>query len=74
MKCCLRYPAWGIPWQQNGEIVPTSYLKANRDNVVRLMRATADAISSISIEEEPSNSWLSISAVPAKKPSTPTTI
>jgi len=33
----------GIPWQQNGEILPASYLKSNRDNVVRFMRATAEA-------------------------------
>ena len=39
----LALPGLGIPWQQNGEIVPTAYLKANRDNVVRLLRATADA-------------------------------
>jgi len=39
----LALPGLGIPWQQNGEIVPTSYLKSNRDNVVRLMRATAEA-------------------------------
>jgi NitT/TauT family transport system substrate-binding protein len=39
----LALPGLGIPWQQNGEIVPVSYLKSNRDNVVRLMRATADA-------------------------------
>jgi ABC-type nitrate/sulfonate/bicarbonate transport system substrate-binding protein len=39
----LALPGLGIPWQQNGEIVPASYLKSNRDNVVRFMRATADA-------------------------------
>jgi ABC-type nitrate/sulfonate/bicarbonate transport system substrate-binding protein len=39
----LALPGLGIPWQQNGEIVPVSYLKNNRDNVVRLMRATAEA-------------------------------
>ncbi|MBM4263005.1 MAG: ABC transporter substrate-binding protein [Deltaproteobacteria bacterium] len=39
----LALPGLGIPWQQNGEIVPTAYLKSNRDNVVRLMRATAEA-------------------------------
>lgn len=39
----LALPGLGIPWQQNGEIVPVSYLKSNRDNVVRLMRATAEA-------------------------------
>jgi len=39
----LALPGLGIPWQQNGEILPISYLKSNRDNVVRLMRATAEA-------------------------------
>lgn len=39
----LALPGLGIPWQQNGEMLPTSYLKANRDNVVRFLRATADA-------------------------------
>jgi ABC-type nitrate/sulfonate/bicarbonate transport system substrate-binding protein len=39
----LALPGLGIPWQQNGEITPVSYLKSNRDNVVRLMRATAEA-------------------------------
>ena len=39
----LALPGLGIPWQQNGEIVPAAYLKSNRDNVVRFLRATADA-------------------------------
>src|SRR5918996_3475402 len=39
----LALPGLGIPWQQNGEITPVSYLKSNRDNVVRLIRATAEA-------------------------------
>jgi len=39
----LALPGLGIPWQQNGELVPVFYLKSNRDNVVRLLRATADA-------------------------------
>src|SRR5262245_8414630 len=39
----LALPGLGIPWQQNGELLPISYLKSNRDNVVRLMRATAEA-------------------------------
>jgi ABC-type nitrate/sulfonate/bicarbonate transport system substrate-binding protein len=39
----LALPGLGIPWQQNGELLPRSYLKNNRDNVVRFMRATADA-------------------------------
>ena len=40
----LALPGLGIPWQQNGELVPQSYLKTNRDNVVRFMRATAEAM------------------------------
>jgi ABC-type nitrate/sulfonate/bicarbonate transport system substrate-binding protein len=40
----LALPALGIPWQQNGELLPRSYLKSNRDNVVRFMRATAEAM------------------------------
>jgi ABC-type nitrate/sulfonate/bicarbonate transport system substrate-binding protein len=39
----LALPGLGIPWQQNGEIVPNAYLKSNRDNVLRLLRATAEA-------------------------------
>jgi ABC-type nitrate/sulfonate/bicarbonate transport system substrate-binding protein len=39
----LALPALGIPWQQNGELVAASYLKSNRDNVVRFLRATAEA-------------------------------
>jgi NitT/TauT family transport system substrate-binding protein len=39
----LALPGLGIPWQQNGELVPASYLKSNRDNVLRLLRATAEA-------------------------------
>jgi NitT/TauT family transport system substrate-binding protein len=39
----LALPGLGIPWQQNGELVPASYLKSNRDNVVRFLRATAEA-------------------------------
>lgn len=39
----LALPGLGIPWQQNGELVRASYLKTNRDNVVRFLRATAEA-------------------------------
>jgi NitT/TauT family transport system substrate-binding protein len=39
----LALPGLGIPWQQNGELAPVSYLKSNRDSVVRFMRATAEA-------------------------------
>ena len=40
----LALPGLGIPWQQNGELLPRSYLKTNRDNVVRFMRATSEAM------------------------------
>jgi NitT/TauT family transport system substrate-binding protein len=40
----LALPGLGIPWQNNGEWVLRSYLKSNRDTVVRFMRATAEAI------------------------------
>jgi hypothetical protein len=40
----LALPDLGIPWQQNGEWLQRSYLKSHRDNVVRFMRATADAV------------------------------
>jgi NitT/TauT family transport system substrate-binding protein len=39
----LALPGLGIPWQQNGELVRASYLKSNRDNVVRFLRATGEA-------------------------------
>ena len=39
----LALPGLGIPWQQNGELTRASYLKSNRDNVVRFLRATAEA-------------------------------
>ena len=39
----LALPGLGIPWQQNGELTRVSYLKSNRDNVVRFLRATAEA-------------------------------
>ncbi len=39
----LALPALGIPWQQNGELVTASYLKSNREDVLRFLRATAEA-------------------------------
>ena len=39
----LALPGLGIPWQQNGELVRASYLKSDRDNVLRFLKATADA-------------------------------
>jgi NitT/TauT family transport system substrate-binding protein len=43
-RTLLTLPDLGIPWQQNGEWVPRSYLNSNRDNVVRYVRAIADAM------------------------------
>jgi ABC-type nitrate/sulfonate/bicarbonate transport system substrate-binding protein len=43
-RTLLALPDLGIPWQQNGEWVPRSYLASNRDNVVRYVRAIGDAI------------------------------
>ena len=43
-RSLISLPELGIPWQQNGEWVQGSYLKSNRENVVRYMRAISDAI------------------------------
>ena len=43
-RTLLALPELGIPWQQNGEWVQRSYLKSNRDNVVRFMKAISDAM------------------------------
>ena len=39
----LALPGLGIPWQQNGELTRASYLKSDRDNVMRFLKATAEA-------------------------------
>jgi len=43
-RTLLALPDLGIPWQQNGEWLQRSYLKSNRDNVVRFVQAISDAI------------------------------
>jgi NitT/TauT family transport system substrate-binding protein len=43
-RTLLALPDLGIPWQQNGEWLLRSYLNSNRDNVVRYVRAMADAM------------------------------
>jgi NitT/TauT family transport system substrate-binding protein len=43
-RTLLALPDLGIPWQQNGEWLQRSYLKSNRDNVVRFVRAISDSI------------------------------
>jgi len=43
-RTLLALPELGIPWQQNGEWLQRSYLKSNRDNVVRFVRAISDSI------------------------------
>ena len=43
-RTLLALPDLGIPWQQNGEWLPRSYLNSNRDNVVRYVKAIVDSI------------------------------
>ena len=43
-RSLITLPELGIPWQQNGEWLQRSYLQSNRDNVVRYVRAMADAM------------------------------
>jgi ABC-type nitrate/sulfonate/bicarbonate transport system substrate-binding protein len=43
-RTLMALPDLGIPWQQNGEWLQRSYLKSNRDNVVRFMRAISEAM------------------------------
>jgi len=43
-RTLMALPDLGIPWQQNGEWLQRSYLKSNRDNVVRFVRAISDSI------------------------------
>ncbi len=43
-RTLLALPDLGIPWQQNGEWLQRSYLKSNRENVVRFVRAISDSI------------------------------
>ena len=40
----ISLPELGLPWQQNGEWVQRSYLKTDRDTVLRFLRAIADAM------------------------------
>lgn len=40
----ISLPELGISWQNNGEWVQRSYLKSNRDTVLRFVRAIADAM------------------------------
>ena len=39
----ISLPDLGIPWQQNGEWVQASYLKSNRDAVLRFLRVMSDS-------------------------------
>jgi len=43
-RTLMALPELGIPWQQNGEWVQRSYLKSNRENVVRYVRAITDTM------------------------------
>ena len=54
----ISLPELGIPWQQNGEWVPGSYLKNNRDNVLRFLRATSDAMKTYFEQKEKTITYL----------------
>lgn len=58
-RTLLALPDLGIPWQQNGEWLQQSYLKTNRDNVVRFVRATSDAIRFYFQQKEKTITYLS---------------
>ena len=55
----LALPDLGIPWQQNGEWLQRSYLKSNRDNVVRFVQAISDAIKFYFQQKEKTINYLS---------------
>lgn len=44
LRRLMSLPDLGIPWQNNGEWVQRSYLKNNRENVLRFLRAIGDAM------------------------------
>ena len=58
-RTLMALPDLGIPWQQNGEWLQQSYLKANRDNVVRFVRATSDSIKFYFEQKEKTINYLS---------------
>ena len=58
-RTLMALPELGIPWQQNGEWVQRSYLKSNRDNVVRFMRAITDAMNIYFEQKEKTVAYLS---------------
>jgi len=43
-RSLISLPDLGLPWQQNGEWVQRSYLKTNRDNILRYLKVMADAM------------------------------
>jgi len=57
-RTLIALPDLGIPWQQNGEWAPRSYLNSNRDNVVRYMRAISDAMKFYSEQKEKTVTYL----------------
>ncbi|MEX0806096.1 MAG: ABC transporter substrate-binding protein [Candidatus Binatia bacterium] len=57
-RTLLALPDLGIPWQQNGEWLQQSYLKSNRDNVVRFMRAISGAIQFYFQQKEKTTTYL----------------
>ena len=54
----ISLPELGIPWQNNGEWVQRSYLKTNRDAVLRFTRGIADAMKFYFEQKEKSVAYL----------------
>jgi sulfonate transport system substrate-binding protein len=57
-RTLLALPDLGIPWQQNGEWLQRSYLKSNRDNVVRFVQAISDSIKFYFQQREKTTNYL----------------
>jgi NitT/TauT family transport system substrate-binding protein len=55
----ISLPDLGIPWQNNGEWVQRSYLKSNREAVLRFSRAIGDAIKSYFEQKDKTVGYLS---------------
>ena len=58
LRPLISLPELGIPWQNNGEWVQRSYLKTNRDAVLRFIRAIADAMKFYFEQKEKSVAYL----------------
>ncbi len=55
----ISLPELGIPWQQNGEWVQRSYLRTNRETVLRFVRVIAEAMKFYFDQKEKTIAYLS---------------